>query len=154
MNTLSRAITAQFFPEPTAYNVLRAHWSAVVNSELKHELRAVHYLLYLTLLGKDWRKAFTPITNVNKLENGAFSNWHLFEALAELHSRVTEKGVLAPFGGLVTPEMLQTARTLVTSFGSYTYKPAAFGVGKFPCEAYQVSETLLASSKSKVESNA
>jgi hypothetical protein len=154
MNTLSRVITAQFFPEPTACTVLRTHWSVMVNSELKHELRAVHYLLYLTLLGKDWRKAFTPPTNANKLENGAFSNWHLFEALAELHSQVTEKGVLVPFRGLVTPEMLQTARTLVASFGPYTYKPEAFPAGKFPCEAYQVPENLLVSNKAKVESNA
>ncbi len=63
MNTLSRAMTARFFPTVNDYDALRRHWSALVNSPRKHELKAEHHLLYLVLCGKDWRAAFTPITN-------------------------------------------------------------------------------------------
>jgi len=61
MNTLSWAITARFFPNPESYNALRKHWSDLINSERRYELTAAHYLLYISLMGKDWRKAFTPL---------------------------------------------------------------------------------------------
>jgi hypothetical protein len=74
MNTLSRAITARFFPQPDSYNALRKKWSDLINSERRHELTSAHHLLYLALIGKDWRKAFTTISNQRKLDNGAFWN--------------------------------------------------------------------------------
>src|SRR5512138_2942362 len=36
MKTLSRAITARFFPNLDSYNALRRHWSGLINSEHKH----------------------------------------------------------------------------------------------------------------------
>ena len=71
MNTLSRTITASYFSDASAYDALRQHWSALVNSPGKHDLTPAHYLLYLCLLGKDWRVGFTPITNQKHLDNGA-----------------------------------------------------------------------------------
>jgi hypothetical protein len=70
MNTLSRTLTAQFFNTQKDYNALKAHWSKLVNSPRKKELRPEHHLLYSALLGRDWRKGFSPITNKVKLANG------------------------------------------------------------------------------------
>jgi len=90
MNTLSRAITARFFPNPDSYNALRKHWSSLINSERKHELTAAHHLLYIAMIGKDWRKAFTPPTNQRKLDNGAFLGWGMLRALATIQLKFKE----------------------------------------------------------------
>ena len=149
MNTLSRAITARIFPDTDSYNALRAHWSGLINSERKHELTAAHYLLYLALRGKDWRKAFTPITSRNKLENGGFEGWAMFSALGTLHWQTKEEDLLAPFDGLVTSQMLQVIRTLVPDRSAYKYKPEAFTPGNFPFEAYNVPAEMLDSADDK-----
>lgn len=138
MNTLSQAITAQILTDPTAYYNLRRHWSALVRSPRKHELTAAHHLLYLALLGKDWRKGFTCVTNPRKLENGAFYDWELFRALATLHSPSREMALLAPFDGLVTPAMLHQIRQLIPTRNVYTHQPDQFIDRSFPFEAYSV----------------
>jgi len=142
MNTLSRARTVQILLEPEAYQNLRRHWSELVRSPRKHELTAAHHLLYLALLGKDWRKAFTFITNQRKLENGAFYGWGLFQAMAVLHTASCEGAVLAPFGGLVTPAMLAEIRRLVPYRNKYSYRPEQFGAATFPFEAYSVPASV------------
>jgi len=136
MNTLPRAITARFFPNPDSYNALRKHWSDLINSEHRHELSAAHHLLYLALIGKDWRKAFTPLTNQRKLDNGAFWNWGMFRALPAVHLKCHEEDLLAPFGGLISPQMLSDLRNLLPTAGAYLYKPSDFASGSFPFEAY------------------
>jgi hypothetical protein len=138
MNTLSRALTARFFANPESYEALRRHWSALVNSPRKHELTASHHVLYLALCGKDWRRAFTPITNSRKLANGAFYGWSLFRALRRLQSPLYDEELLAPFEGVVTPEMLQAVRGLVQCLSPYSFLPEAFGPGSFPVDAYNV----------------
>lgn len=67
MNTLSKAITAQWFQSEGDYEALRAWWKAKVDNG---PTGSADMMLYMTLLGRDWRKAFTPITNTVKLENG------------------------------------------------------------------------------------
>lgn len=136
MNTLSRAITARFFPHPDSYNALRQHWSDLINSERRHELSAAHHLLYLALMGKDWRKAFTPLTNQRKLDNGAFWSWGMFRALQIAQLKVCEEGLLAPFDGLITPQMLNELRDLLPNANAYAYKPSDFAGGAFPFESY------------------
>ncbi len=146
MNTLSRAVTAQLFNCPNTYTALRKHWSALMNSDRKHELAAAHHLFYLALLGKDWRKSFTPPTNRRKLENGALVGWKLFRALNQLHSRANEEWLLAPFDGLVSSQTLQQLRGLLPRLNPYAYKPEQFAGGEFPFEAYcapQAPQTLL-----------
>src|SRR5260221_9659824 len=106
MNTLSRAITARFFQNPESYNALRKQWSDLINSERKHELTAAHHLVYLSLMGKDWRKGFTPPTNQRKLDNGAFWGWKMFKALEMIQRTSQEQELLLPFEGLITPPML------------------------------------------------
>jgi len=144
MNTLSRALTARFFTNPGNYKTLRRHWSALVNSSRRHELTASHHVLYLALCGKDWRRAFTPITNSRKLGNGAFYGWALFRALRRLHSPLYDEELLAPFDGVVTPEMLQAVRGLVPGLSPYSFLPEAFGQGSFPVDAYSVPRDAVA----------
>ena len=136
MNTLSRAITAQYFTDTNAYTALHAHWRTLVGSDRKRELGAAHHLLYLALLGKDWRKGFTPPSNPHKLANGAFVGWALFRALRMLHSQVAEPGLLAPFGGLVTPQMLQQLRTHLPLLDPAAYRPEDFAPGTQSVAAY------------------
>lgn len=136
MNTLSRAITARFFPQPDSYNAFRKHWSDLINSARRHELSAAHHLLYLALTGKDWRKAFTPPTNRRKLENGAFWGWVMFRALQSIQRKSAEEQLLAPFDGQVTPQMLGELRNLLPRANAYAYQPADFAPGSFPFEAY------------------
>jgi hypothetical protein len=89
---------------------------------------AAHHLLYHAVRGKDWRKAFTPMSNRRKVYNGAL--WHSGLRLAVLHIRdlyrwkgsyndelyplncritgpaALRAELLAPFGGLLTHEMV------------------------------------------------
>ena len=150
MNTLPRAVTAQFFPTVDSYNALRRRWSALMKSDRRHTLTAAHHLLYLALLGKDWRKAFTCPTNRRKLENGAFPGWMMFRAADRLHStgRAGRAGMeqaraelLAPFDGLVTPEMLQAVCGHLPRINSYAFRPTDFAQGAFLFEAYTNSES-------------
>ena len=136
MNTLSRAETAHFYADPAGYDALRQHWSALVNSERKHELTAAHHVLYLALLGKDWRKAFTPITNSRKLANGAFEGWALFRAFVRLHASLYEEDLLAPFDGLVTRQTLQAVKSYLPTPKPWDYESGAYQLGSFPLNAY------------------
>ncbi len=145
MNTLPRAVTAQNFPTPDSYNALRHHWSGLINSQRKHTLSAAHHLLYLALLGKDWRKAYTCVSNPRKLANGAFAGWALFRALAALRSKTQEAELLAPFDGLVTPTMLQTLRSLLPAM-QYSLRQEQFAGGIFPFDAY-IEPTAMTTTK-------
>jgi hypothetical protein len=142
MNTLSRAITARFFPNLDSYNALRNHWSDLTNSEGKYQLTAAHHLLYLALMGKDWRKAFTPVINRRKLENGAFWNWGMFHALQAIHLKSKEEDLLAPFNGLITPQIMNEVRNLLPTGNVYAYKPSDFVVGAYPFDAYIEQNTV------------
>ncbi len=107
-----------------------------MNSERKHELTASHHLLYLALLGKDWRKAFTPVTNSKKLANGAFPGWALFRAFMQLYSPFYEEQLLTPFQGIMTPEMLRAVRSYLPAPRPWDFTPEAFVPGSFPLDAY------------------
>lgn len=136
MNTLPRTVTAQFFTAPDHYIALREHWSALMRSPRRHELSAAHHLLYLVLLGKDWRKAFTPTTNRRKLQNGAFVGWVLFHALWMLHSDLNAQKLLAPFEGRVTLQALHAVRKLMPRLNPYKESAEMFLLGSCPFDAY------------------
>jgi hypothetical protein len=154
MNTLPRAVTAQLFANTESYAALRRHWGVLMRSDRRHELSAAHHLLYLALIGKDWRKSFTSISNRRKLDNGAFAGWELFRALMLLRSEVYERWLLAPFEGLVTPAMLQVIRSLVARRTAYTSRSEDFVAGSFPFEAYNVPESLYAPAVAEGRSHA
>jgi hypothetical protein len=141
MNTLPQAITAQLLGNPSHFDTLRRHWSALMRSPRKHDLKAAHHLVYLALIGKDWRRGFAPMTSRRKLDNGAFSGWMLFKALAALHTTAFEDFLLAPFDGLVTAQMLQQLRQLIPFRGPSKYQPDQFTAG-FPFDAYTPLSTL------------
>ena len=136
MNTLNREQTSLLFPHPENYQQLRNHWSQLINSDRRHELTAAHHLLYLALLGKDWRKGFTPPSNPRKLANGGYSGWAMFRALLLFHSKYHEKWLLDPLGGLVTPDMLALIREKIPRVASYTYRCEHYQSGNFPFTAY------------------
>jgi hypothetical protein len=139
MNTLSKYYTANFFASQDEFVALRKHWSALVNSDRKHELKAVHHLLYLVLTGKDWRKAFSFPTNKNKLNNGYIPE--VYNALDLLSSTYSSASVLRPFDGLVTPEMLDEVRKVI-SHAAYT-RPLWDAEGNFRCDAYANTEPAI-----------
>jgi|SRR5579859_6041229 len=141
MNTLPRAITALVFADSEHYQKLRHHWRELMRSSRKHELTAAHHLVYVALLGKDWRRAFSPITNRRKLDNGAFHGWTTFKAIEMLHKHSCEADLIAPFDGLVTQPMLQHIRQLVAFRQKYRYRPEDFANG-FPFEAYTLPESM------------
>ncbi|HLY26861.1 MAG TPA: hypothetical protein VKQ72_11010 [Aggregatilineales bacterium] len=143
MNTLPRAITAQVLTDPATYNNLRLHWRKLMSSPRKHDLGAAHHLLYAILLGRDWRKGFTCITNRRKLDNGAFQGWMLFRAVAALHKPSAEAELLAPFDGLVTLTMLQHIRQIVPFQNVYHFQPDQFAARRFPFEAYSLVAPVL-----------
>ena len=142
MNTLSRALTAQILTDSQTYLNIRRRWSELMRSERKHELTAAHHLLYLALLGKDWRKGFTCVSNSRKLENGAFYAWGLHRTLAWFHMPSCDAGLIAPFEGLVTPAMLERLRQFVPVRSLFKYEPEQFADGKFPFEAYHVPDSV------------
>ncbi len=146
MNTLSRTITSRFFIDPQNYAALRRQWSALINSDRKHELTAAHHLLYLAACGKDWRKAFTLASNRRKLENGAYAGWALWRALSQIHWSCDATELLAPFAGTLTPEMFQQLRALLPNPNAYAYRPEQFANRQWPFEAYQVPEPITAHS--------
>jgi hypothetical protein len=136
MNALSRAITAQFFHDSNSYNALRKHWSDLIHSQRRHELKAAHHLLYLALTGRDWRKGFTPPTNQRKLENGAFEGWIMFRALQAIHLKFKQDELLQPFDGLITPVMLGELRKYLPTANGYSFKSVDFTNAAFPFDAY------------------
>jgi hypothetical protein len=154
MNTLSRAVTARFFPHPDAYNALHKKWSVLINSDRRHELTAAHHFLYLALSGKDWRKTFTPPTNQRKLENGAFLGWAMFRALQTIKNRFKEPDLLAPFDGAITSQMLVELRDLLPTSNLYSFRPADFANGVFPFDAYEQENSAKATEQYKGISNA
>jgi len=109
-------------------------WSKACNSDEFHLTRE-HFLFYALITGKDVRKAFTPTTNENKLNNGAYINHGLYFAYQDLkfianaahrYVQQVEKGsntwfiknkdgkklppcveaFLKPFDGTITPETI------------------------------------------------
>lgn len=145
MNTLPRAVTATFFGSPDNYIALRRHWSKLMNSGRRSELTAAHHTLYLALIGKDWRRGFTPVTNQRKLANGGYYQWGLFRALRALHSEEYEPKLLAAFDGLVTLPMLQLLRGMVPLRILNLQCMDAYSGAPFPFEAYNLSQTELSS---------
>ena len=134
MNTLPRDITRSWFGSESDYTALTRHWSAAVRGTASRAaIGPEHHLLYLALRGRDWRRAFTPITNERKIDNGAFYDWGLHRALPAIHSEWEPDRLLAPFGGRVSREALARVRALlpqrVDSFDPpYAYPNASMEV--------------------------
>ena len=90
-----KAITAKLYASSESYFAIRQQWRALMNSARKHELSPAHHLLYLALLGKDWRLGYTLPTNRKKLANGALTGWILFRVISAIHAGTNDEQLLA-----------------------------------------------------------
>jgi hypothetical protein len=156
MNTLSRAITSTIFTDRAQYEAVRARWSVLMRERTK--LSPTYHLLYLALMGRDWRAAFTPISNTARLEHGAYGGWGFWHAYSTLrvlvppvrtkyytdlqwestqrrHAEHVESW-LVPFEGTVTSEMLGRVIALLPTARRDDYQPAQFTRESWPFEAY------------------
>lgn len=111
MNTLNKEITKTFFTQEGDYERLEKHWSELVNSPQVHNLQHAHYLLYLAIRGKNWKKGFTPFRNHKKIVHQGVWNWGGTKALLMIYSKYQEDRLLAPFGGIITKEGLAELRS-------------------------------------------
>jgi len=121
MNTLPfPVLTRLWFRDLKDLIIVCDAWrGAIARRETRSELTSAHYLLYAVLMGRDWRKGFTPITSVRKIENGGTWNAGWCHAFAALHvatkSPEAATTFLTPFAGAVTSEMLRTAVAVLPS---------------------------------------
>lgn len=109
MNTLSKSITSNFFQSAEDYGKLKVKWSELMNSEAKHTLGPEFHLLYLVLMGKDWRKAFWFPTNQNKLNNGYKPM--IYTAIERLYNHWK---ILPVFDGIITKDALEEVVRIIT----------------------------------------
>lgn len=123
-------VSSQLIASREDYLALRKHWAALVNSDRKHEMKAVHYLIYMILLGRDWRKAFTFPTNKNKVNNGYTPA--LYPAMNAVYSPYREKKVWEPFAAFVTHDAPEIVRRMM----SHARFPKAGSDGHPDCQAY------------------
>ena len=109
MNTLSKEFTLGTFysEDPEVYKKLRAQWSKMVNSDTKDQLTMAHHMLYLILIGKNWKKAVTLPTNKNKVAN--HYKPHIDEVKERWGGTFTKQNILRSFEGVVTSEMYDSA---------------------------------------------
>jgi hypothetical protein len=109
MNTLSKEFTlGTFFGEdPENYAKLRKQWSKMVNSDAKKELTMAHHILYLILIGKNWKKSVTLPTSKNKLENGYKP--HIIDVRERWNGTFTRNSILSAFDDVVTDDMYDNA---------------------------------------------
>lgn len=68
MKTLGKNTTRNFYINEDGYDRIRAIWSGI--KDKGHHPTAAEHLLYMAVIGRDFRKAFTPITNFVKITNG------------------------------------------------------------------------------------
>jgi len=102
MNTLSKSITAAWFIDASRYHNLRRVWRTLTNSNRKHVLGPLQHMLYLALLGKDWRRAFQPPTRPSKLASGALAAWPMPACLAQIRQNTIDDSDIALFEGAIT----------------------------------------------------
>jgi hypothetical protein len=118
MNTLPKAVTTLFFNTSEDYQNVRAAYRAHTAkrraqktldrheeyyNDFNDKVAAGQNLLYLILMGKDWRKAYTAPTNANKVANHAKSNWGFHQAYRALTNSHYQAAILEPFKDFVKP---------------------------------------------------
>jgi len=77
--------TNTIFTSKEHYLAFRAAWKKAANSKT---LSAKHFVLLNFLTGKHFYRGFTPITNKNKLANGGYLNYSLYEAIRDLQVNI------------------------------------------------------------------
>jgi hypothetical protein len=110
-----------YFENKDQYIAFRNAWKQASHSAReKGWIQAAHHVLLNVLRGRSVDNGFTPITNKNKLANGAYINHGLYFAVSDLKRMIQSaqsdklsdwqksrlEDFLAPFNGTVTVEML------------------------------------------------
>ena len=115
MNTLSKQFTLGTFynEDPEVYTKLRKQWSKMVNSDYNVTLTMAHHMLYLILIGKNWKKGVTLPTNKNKVAN--HYKPHIDEVKERWNGTFIKQNIISAFDGIVTSEMYDKAAK-VTDF--------------------------------------
>lgn len=110
-------MTTKYFETKEQFIAFRNAWAKAAQAK---SLNAAHHVLFNILLGRPHDRGFTPITNKNKLANGAYLNHGLFFAVSELKRNVgyaketkrsewTQRWLytfLEPLKDVITPELL------------------------------------------------
>jgi hypothetical protein len=88
----NKEITRKFFKDDDGYLKMRKKWKELLDK--KEKLQFKDHIRYLMVLGKDYRKAISPITNKNKIDKPNYIyNWVPYnESYKILH-----KGYYDPF---------------------------------------------------------
>ena len=141
MHTLSKTITAGWFTDPSRYQALRHQWRTLMNSQEKHALKPLHHLLYLALIGKDWRKAFGSPKRPTKLTSGALCAWPLPCALNLIQGGLLRQVDITVFAGTVS---LDDVRSLSIYLPRVPWQlqrdVAAWSSGAYPFDAYRAPD--------------
>ena len=120
MNTLGKQITRQFFHNESGFDLLQNDWQRNwQDKSLIEHLQPVHFFLYQAFRGKDWRKAFTAVTNERKIENGYHPMHAVRQILGELNTavRFNNDTIIEPLGPEVTMESLKLLLTYLPAEG-------------------------------------
>jgi hypothetical protein len=103
-----------FYPPVTGYSAtstaFRDRWCEILRSEMRHEFDAADHLMYLAMMGIDWRAAFSPISRLAKLKNGCRPYQAAAQALAIVHITYRDAEWIERFNGSLTQEMLTAMR--------------------------------------------
>jgi hypothetical protein len=104
------------FETKEQYLQFKAVWKQAANTK---KLTAFHFAFYCAVMGKDPFKAFTPVTNLNKLKNncGNFSYFNVADvyysvvsmaklATQEKVSHTFTRNIQPLFGDIITVEMV------------------------------------------------
>lgn len=121
MRTLSRKITHEWFPDAAAFNAVKLAWKEALKTD---DLRPEHHMLYAMIRGKDYTRGFPLPTNQTKLDNGYRAERKAsFYRIVGKHvnyqpqpnrnlriASASYPGLLLPFKGTITQEMLEKLR--------------------------------------------
>jgi len=112
INTLGRDITSTFFASPTGYDDLEKMWSERMAAKTPTDSSL--FLLYAILRGKDYRKAFSPVTNPIKLANGQGPHDSLARSMHYIIChRHFGAHLKTAFGHLLSPDALEKIGEMV-----------------------------------------
>lgn len=130
--TLNQTITSRFFATEGGYDEMRRRWAAAVkDKEIRKTLTSSHHALYTILSGKSLGKAFTPITNQVKLDNGAtpfggasYALSHMWSYDLSTRKNVARPEVWSMFKDLLSEDAAELVRALVptnVASGNFDY---------------------------------
>lgn len=145
MITLSKELTSVFFNTPADYAALKVAYreyakvrraekaldrKAEYHNDRLDRISAAQNLVYLVLMGKDWRRAYRVPTNANKVANNAAVYWGLHKANGAIYTH-NKAAIMAPFKEFVTPGAFEAVDYVLN------VKPGSFNPDGTYAEGYE-----------------